>query len=172
MSASNVVDLNPTTLFGTSIGPAAGVGSTPASGTIIGQGLDFTMANGYCNVWAVGGPSLSGAFRVAVQCAGSNTSGSYTDPTSGLSQFPSNLISGGILVCNSGVNVSGNNSLSGGSSDLGAFLRPAGQPWVRAMVLSGDQANAPVTVGFIEQALITGSGVGFSYLPSSGVINV
>lgn len=151
---------------------AAFPGVMPASGTTIGQGLDFTLANGYCNVVVNGGPSLSGSFQVAVQCAASNTSGLFTDPTSGLLQMPSNLNSGGILICNSGANLSGSNFLSGGTSELGAFLRPAGQPWVRAVILSGSQMHAPVNVAFIEQALITGSGAGFTYLPSSGVINV
>lgn len=172
MSASTTIDLNGTTLNGQSVGTAAGVGGTPASGVIVGVGLDFTMANGYCNLWAAGGPSLSGVYRVAVQCAAANTSGSYTDPTSGLANFPSQFQSGGILIVNSGAGLSGSTFLSGGPFEFSAFLRPAGQPWVRAVVLSGDQFNAPVNAGFVEQGAFTGSGQGYTFLPGSGTISV
>lgn len=173
MSASYVVDLSATTIAGVSIAPAAGVGSTPASGVIVGNGLDFTLATTFCNVWAAGA-SLSGQFRVQVQTAPSNTSGLYTDPTSGLPPYlPTNIQSGGILICGSGANqASGGSNMVSGGVEIGGFLRPAGHAWVRAVVMSGDQHNGPVTVGFIEQQATTGSGTGYSYAPSSGILQV
>ncbi len=171
MSASYLVDANATTINGTSIGTAF-AGAVPASGVIVGQGLDFTLAGTYCNLWVAAGPSLSGIARVAVQTAPTNTSGLYTDPTSGLATFPSQFQSGGILIINSGASLSGSTFLSGGSMEFSAFLRPASAVWVRAMVLSGDQHNAPLMAGFVEQASITGSGTGTTYLPSSGILQV
>ncbi len=139
---------------------------------MIGIGRDFTNAGAYCNVWATGA-GTSGIFRVAVQTAPSDVSGSYTDPTSGLANFPSNIISGGILVCASGGNASGGSNMVSGGMEWGAFLRPAGHPWVRATVLSGNQHNGHVSVGFLEQLKTTGSGIGYTWLPSSGTaINV
>jgi hypothetical protein len=177
MSANLIVDLGGTALMGVSIGPLAGVGGTPASGIIVGQPLDFNNANTFCNVVAAG-TGTSGLFRVMVQTSDTNTSGSFTDPTSGLAQLPTSFLSGGILIVGSGslgfasgVPLSGN--MSSGGMQAAAFQRP--HQYVRAIVMSGNANNHPVTVAFVSQLRTTGSGPGFTWAPQnsgSNTINV
>lgn len=164
MSANLIVDIGNTCQYSYSIAPSAGVAATPASGVIVGDPVNMLHANTFCNLFVTGGPSNSGQFRVAVQTSDSTASGSFTDPTSGLAAFPTSFLSGGILVVNSG-----NNQQSGVSAFAG-FQRP-GQ-YARAIILSGDQYNAPVFAGFVSQKKITGSGGGFTYSPGSGSVNV
>lgn len=167
MSASLVIDLGQTCLLQPSIAPAAGVGSTPASGAIVGNVVDIIDANTLTNLVVTGGVSQSGTFRVQVQTASGTTSGWFTDPTSGLAVMPTNLLSGGILLCNSG-QASGFQS---GVIQAGGFLSP--HRYVRAVVLADDLFNAPVFAGFIKQQKQTGSGGGYSWAPqAAGTLNV
>lgn len=162
MGAGTIVDLAGTAATFPSISPAAGVGATPASGVIIGMVCDLRDANNLTNIVAAFGPSTSGQFRVQVQTADAVTSGSFTDPTSGLAVMPTNLLSGGILVVNSG------NAQQSGGFAFGGFLSP--HRYARCNVLSGDLFNAPVTVGIVKQAKRTTSGAGYTYSPASGVV--
>ncbi len=100
MSAGLIVDLNSDALTKLSVNPNVGVGSTPASGPIIGEIVDLLHANTYMNFGAFGGWLASGTTKVQVQTSPTTNSGDFTDPTSGLvdGQFPSNVTSGGILT--------------------------------------------------------------------------
>jgi hypothetical protein len=166
MSASLVVDLGQTCLLQPSIAPAAGVDATPASGVIIGNVVDIQLANTTTNLVVTAGVSLSGSFRVQVQAASGTASGLFSDPTSGLAVMPTNFLSGGILLCNSGQS----SGFQSGLLMAGAFLSP--YRYVRATIMSGDLHNAPVFAGFIKQLKETGSGGGFSYSPQTGTVNV
>lgn len=169
MSAGLILDIGQSALYLPSIAPAAGVGSTPASGVIIGNIVDTINANTLTNVVVTGGVSLSGTFRVQVQSSPTTASGDFTDPTSGLAVMPTNLLSGGILLCNSGQSLASGGGYSG-CIEFGAFLTP--DRYVRAIVMSGDSYNAPVFVGFVKQLKQTGSGGGYSYAPQTGTVNV
>lgn len=182
MSANLVVDIGTTTQHQNSISPANGVGSSPASGTIIGAIVDLLHANTFCNLVVAGGPS-SGAFRVGVQVSDGTTSGSFVDVTSGLAAgtFPTAFISGGLMTCNSGLWASGWTTTPGavvdsaplfcsGGVQYGGFVRNA--RYARAIVLSGATYAAPVTVGFVSQLKVTGSGAGFTFAPGSGTVSV
>lgn len=164
MSASLLIDLGNTCSLDDSISPAVGVGSTPASGVIVGVPVDLNNSNSYCNLLVIAGQSLSGQFKVLVQNSDSTTSGTFTDPTSGLAQLPTSFLSGGVFVVNSG------GALSSGGIVSAAFQRTG--RYVRAVVMSGDQNNSPVTAGFVSQLRTTGSGAGYSLSPGSGTINV
>ncbi len=166
MSASYLVDLSTVTIL-PSIVPAAGVGGTPASGVIVGLPVDLLYANTYTQLLVTGGVSTSGSFKVMVQTADVLTSGSFTDPTSGMpaGAYPTGFLSGGILVCNSGGATSGSPNNSG-IVTAGAFQRP--HRYARAIIMSGDQTNSPITVLVLGQTKTTGSGGGFSYSPGSG----
>lgn len=179
MSASYLVDLENTTIQGVSIlgtPVLSGALVAPCSGAIIGQSLNFINGNTFTNVF-VTGVTASGVLRVQVQTSDTDTSGTYTDPTSGLPQLPTSFSSGGLLIINSGgagggdigALVSGNAVASGFFTAAG-FQRP-GQ-FVRANLLSGDFGAGPLVVGFISNLKVTGSGGGFSYLPTSGTVNV
>ena len=175
MSAGYVLDLQGGAQMGVSIVGTpvlSGALVAPCSGAIIGNGLSFNNANSLCNLF-VAGYSASGQLRVQVQCSDTDTSGSYTDPTSGLAQMPGLFQSGGLLWLNSGG--AGTGILYGGQS--GAYLasgfcvaqgfQRTGE-FVRANLLSGDFGGGPLTIGFISQARVTGSGFGFTTAPSSG----
>lgn len=162
MSATTIVDIGQIDAFRPSIGPATGDGGTPASGVVIGMTADLRDHNNLTNVLAGFGTSISGQFRLQVQTSDSDTSGNFTDPTSGLPVFPTNMLSGGILVINSG-----NNQASGGFF-AGGFLRP--HRYARVNILSGDQFNAQVVAGFLCQPKRTGSGAGYTYSPGSGTV--
>lgn len=164
MSANLIVDLGGSVALIPSVVPANGVGSSPASGIIVGAPVDLLYANTYCNMLVNIGPNLSGGFKVLVQTSDATTSGSFTDPTSGLAQLPTSFSSGGVFA------ISGIGSPASGLMVSAAFQRP--QRYARAVVMSGDQANAPVSVGFISQLKTTGSGGGFSPQPGSGTVNV
>lgn len=159
MSASTLIDLGNTAILYPSICPAAGVGATPASGVIVGGIADLRDSNNFTNLVVGFGPSTSGQFRVLVQTADDTLSGSFTDPTSGLQVMPTGFLSGGVFVINSG-----NSQLSGGFAAAG-FLSP--HRYARALVMSGDQFNAPVVAGFFKQAKRTGVGPGWTNSPAS-----
>jgi len=145
-----------------SITAANGVGSSPASGEIVGVYGDLRDANMLTHLIVSFGQCLSGSFRVQAQTSSTTNSGDFTDPTSGLLRMPTNLLSGGILLVNSGT---GNQS---GNTVFGGFLRPADHRYVRARILSGDEANTPVHVSLGAWSKRTGIGPGYSQSPASG----
>lgn len=180
MSANLVVDLGNTTHLEVSIASAIGVGGTPASGQIVGEIVDLNDANTFCNAYVAGGPT-SGIFSMAVQTSDSLTSGSFTDPTSGLAQLPTSFLSGGVFVVNSGIGnsgrgggtvppVSGAPAFCSGGLQAAGFQRP--HRYARLMALSGGSFDATVVAGFITQSRTTGSGGGFTLSPSSGLVEV
>lgn len=179
MSAGYVVDLGNGAQMGASIVGTpvlSGALVSPCSGAVVGVGLSFNDANSLCNLF-VAGVSASGQLRVQVQCSDSDTSGTYTDPTSGLASLPGAFQSGGILWINSGGTTGGllgaqvsGQALASGFVVAQGFQRTG--EFVRALLLSGDFAAGPLTVGFVSQKRITGSGAGYSPLPSSGTVNV
>lgn len=162
MSATTIVDLGGSALHGPSISPAAGVGSTPASGVIIGMPVDLRDANNATNVILTFGGSISGQFRAQVQTSRTLNSGDFTDPTSGLIAFPKNVQSGGIITVNSG------NGQASGGGFIAYFLRPEEARYARVNILSGDQFNAPVAAILLGQAKRTTSGPGYTMSPGSG----
>jgi hypothetical protein len=164
MSANLIVDINGTAKSAVSVAPAAGVGSTPASGVIVGTVVDLQYQDTFTNVFLGGtGNSTSGSFRGLVQTSPDTTSGNFTDPTSGLAQLPTNLQSGGILIANSGT-LGSNGFISGfGGIQYGAFQRPAGHRYARLIVMSGDRYNGTAFGGFTAQHRTTGSGGGFTF---------
>jgi len=178
MSANLIVDIGATADYRPSVATLVEV--SPASGTVVGQIVDLLFANTYCNVYVAGG-AASGPIDVRIQTSDGLTSGSFTDPTSGLpaGTLPAFLASGGIFWANSGLQVSGaysvtapvNNSpafCSGGIA-FAAFQRP--QRYARLLVMSGAFVGH-VNAGFVSQKKTTSSGGGFSLSPSSGVVNV
>ena len=179
-SANLIVDIGGTAQSQLSIGiGGAGSGNIyAASGAVIGLAANLIAANTYCNLHVAGTPLFaSGQLRIAVQVADADTSGSYADPTSGVTSFPTAFSSGGILILNSGGLGSG--TLNGGTSGqnmqsgfsvYAAFLRN-GQ-YARAVVLSGDFYAGTLTVGFVSQLKTTGSGAGSTQSPGSGVVSV
>ena len=128
-------------------------------------------------------PSVySGQLRIQVQCSDVDTSGNYTDPTSGLPQFPTNFSSGGILWINSGgltgaiSDASSSGTPNSGHGVSGGFVAFAGfqrvGTFVRANALAGDFYEGSLSVGFVSQSRTTGSGGGYTYSPGSGNVNV
>ena len=175
-SASHVVDIGNGCGYDPSVVCAATI--SPASGTIVGQIVDLLNDNAFTNLYVAGGPT-SGPLAVLVQTSDATTSGSFTDPTSGLPQFPTAFSSGGLFWVNSGLYSSGidpwssivNNAplFCSGGVQFAAFQRVG--RYVRAIALSG-AFDQPMTAGFISQRKTTGSGGGFTYSPSSGSVNV
>ncbi len=177
MSANTIVDIANGADYRASL--MIGSGGTLAFGEVI----DLLHADTYCNVFVAGGfQGGSGPIGIQIQCSDGTTSGSFTDPTSGLAAFPGGALgvaSGGIFYANSGLWSSGNYALSSpcsgaplfcsGGIQFAAFQRPG--RYSRLINLSGAYAGA-ITAGFVSQKKTTGSGAGFSYSPSSGAINV
>lgn len=178
MSASLAVDLGFTCDYRPSVSLAVPV--SPASGTVVGQIVDLQNADTFCNIFCAGGPA-SGVIEVRVQTSDGTTSGSFTDPTSGLPRtaLPSFIASGGVMFVNSGLHSSGNSSLSSpvdnaplfcsGGTQYGAFQRP--HRYARLLVMSGAFPES-VQAGFISNKRTVGSGGGFTYSPGSGTVNV
>lgn len=178
MSANTLVDLGNSTQQGLSISAINGVGGTPASGELVGGIVDMLHANNYTNLVVVGGPT-SGLLSIQVQVSDQTTSGSFTDPMSGLAVFPGAFLSGAILIVNSGLQVSGSPNLPGvnnaplfcsGGVEAEGFQRTA--RYVRARALSGGSFDAPMSALFVSNLKTTGSGNGFTYSPTSGTVNV
>lgn len=176
MSANYVVDLANTTDYRASVMIGSG------SDTTIGQIVDLSDAHGYTNVWIAGGVAGgSGPIQFQIQTADATTSGSFTDPTSGLPSdtFPVNVVSGGNVWANSGLWNSGNFSITApvnsaphfcsGGIHFAAFQRP--HRYARLINISGVYPGA-ITAGFVAQKHVTGSGGGFAYSPGSGTVNV
>lgn len=182
MSANYITDLNATTQTAFSLG--AGNLSPSGqlcglSGIIVGQSFYMGNANSFCNVWVAGADvTASGVLGIKVQCSDSDTSGNYTDPTSGLAQLPTVFSSGGIIWLGSGV-ATGSGGIYGGFASgfalQSGFLAFAGfqrtGTFARLMFLSGFYCG-PLQAGFVSQLRTTGSGGGFSYQPGSGVVSV
>lgn len=162
MSASLLVDLGNTTQQTPTI---VAVNAFPCSGAVVGNVVDLLNANTYCNLQVNGSVSQSGQLRIKVQTADATTSGDFTDPTSGLSVFPTAFESGGIFRINSG-----GGPLISGFAQSAAFIRNA--RYARAIALSGDFWQANLAVNFISQLKTTGSGGGFTFSPTSGTVNV
>lgn len=161
MSANLVVDINATCQTSVSFATSS-VGTVPASGIQIGQVVDLLTANTFCNVFGTSAPNANQVL-VQVQTSDSTASGTFTDPTSGLAQLPTNMQSGGILVVGSG------SQAVSGDIHFGAFQRPG--RYARCIILSGLNTGW-VTAGFVSQRKTTGSGGGFSYAPLTGSVNV
>lgn len=184
MSANLVVDLAGTCLLQSTLPPNIGtIGSggfvdSFRSGIMIGQVVDMLNADTYTNLLAFGTAVTSGPLVLQVQTADATTSGSFTDPTSGLPQFPQFLLSGGLLyvgLSGTGANygtygafVSGQAILSGFAVGA-AFQRPG--RYARVNVLSGFYAG-PLQVALVGNLKTTGSGGGFTTSPSSGTVSV
>lgn len=150
------------------------------SGGLIGNSVDLLNGHNYCNVLVQGyGTQLSGQIQIQIQQSDSDTSGNYTDPTKGMlsgdltNQFASGCImtinpnnSGGVF----GAFQSGQSFLSGFTA-FGAFMR--GARYVRANIVSGNTGGcAALSVSFVEQQHVVGSGAGYTYAPGSGSVNV
>lgn len=174
MSANLVVDLFSTCDADVSVSVGSG------SNLVVGGIVDLLYANTYCNVFCVGGVvGASGAIEVRLQTSDVLTSGSFTDPTSGLAQLPVNVQSGGALFFNSGLWTSGiyspssqvNNSPMFGSGGIsfGAFQRP--QRYAR-LILNSGPFPGPIFAGFISNKKTTGSGGGTTQSPGSGAVSV
>lgn len=175
MSANLVVDLGATCDYKTSI--SVGSGSDLTVGAIV----DLLGANTYCNVFVNGGLFGSGLINVRVQTSDTTTSGSFTDPTSGLpaGAFPTTFQSGGQFFANSGLWVSGYSSpaapvnnaplFCSGGTMFGAFQRP--HRYARLILDSGTYPN-PINAGFISNKKTIGSGGGSTQAPGSGTVQV
>ena len=172
MSASYLVDLKATTQHDASYSRTAvfAYSGDVTPGGIIGIPVDLRDANTFTKVFlAARTISLSGDLHVAVQTSDTDVSGNFTDPTSGLPSdaFPTQFISGGITVFNSGGAdnvIGGGRLISGFFAGLGAFQRP--HRYARLNLISGSLVGA-VVMGFIGQLKTTGSGGGF--YTSSGI---
>jgi hypothetical protein len=168
VSANLLVDLNNTCQMSPSIvAPPAlsGFLAAPQSGVQVGLTVDLLNANTFCNVYACGGVSESGLSRLQVQTSDATTSGSFTDPTSGLPVMPTSFSSGGVLWLNSG-----GGALSSGFFFAAAFQRP--HRYARLVQMSGDWMTGALAAGFISALKTTGSGGGFTYSPGSGSVRV
>jgi hypothetical protein len=199
MSANLIVDLGGTALsYPTLPAGASGTlsgGVFTSSGQLTGQSVDMLHANTFTNL-LVGGISLntSGQLLIQVQTSDTDTSGNFTDPTSGLAQLPTYFESGGIVRFNSGgilggtiqgaINTGGglgNTAGTSGAPNSGCAIQSGFQAfagfqrvgrYARANVLSGGFFVGPVQIAFVSQLKTTGSGGGFTLSPTSGVVNV
>lgn len=173
-----------------------------AGASTFGQGVDLNNADTFCNLQIVGcaTTNLSGQVRIGVQCADSDVSGQYTDPTSGLAQLPTYFASGGLIWLNSGGILGGtipgaiSQGAGGFGAPAGAVFANSGSPnsgfamnsgfsvfagfqrtgrYARAFVVSGDLGYVgPLYAGFVSQLRTTGSGGGMTFSPSSGQVQV
>lgn len=190
MSANLVVDIgNTCQLFLSLPSPAAaadaGIAITSGgcisslSGVLIGDVADLRDSDTFCNVFVAGKGFGSGPLLIGVQTSDATTSGTFTDPTSGLAQLPTAFVSGGFLVIGSGAatdtflgtfgsGVSGQVILSGFVA-AAAFQRP--HRYARLFVGSGFY-DGTLMAGFITNLRTTGSGAGFTFNPGSGTVAV
>ena len=182
MSANLVVDLGNTCLMAPSL--PGGIVVSPSgfvaglSGQLVGNTVDLINADTYCNVYVAGTSVTSGPLRVGVHAADAPTSGTFTDPTSGLATMPTSFSSGGWLVIgqsgtnpgvlNAGNGVSGQFLLSGFT--VGAAFMRTGR--YARLILGSGFYDGPIQAGFISQLKTTGSGGGFTLAPGSGSVSV
>lgn len=181
MSANLVVDIGGTcTLLPSLIASGGGNNSggiaCGLSGVFVGYSADLNNANTYCNLIVMGDAILtSGPLVIQVQTADSDVSGAYGDPTSGLAYFPTQFQSGGNFIVGSGSNgYAFTSGVSGTALQSGFMVAAAFQRTGRyaRMLFNGGFYIGPLMAGFVSQNRTTGSGGGFSYAPSSGVVNV
>ena len=148
------------------------------SGRTVGGIVNLNNANTYCNVFVGGTPAInSGILIIQVQTSTGTTSGSFTDPTSGLTTFPTSFASGGNLILGSGgtganalwgTAVSGQN-MNSGFMAFAAFQRD--KQYARLIFNSGFYLGS-LYAGFVSNLRTVGSGGGFTYAPGSGSVNV
>lgn len=147
------------------------------SGVMIGDIIDLVNANAATQVFVAGRSLGSGPLMIGVQTSDATTSGSFTDPTSGLAALPSVFQSGGYLVIGSGgwtgatdpggiygSGMSGSMALSGFLA-FGGFQRP--HRYARLFLGSGFMDWAACQAGFVAQLKTQGSGPGFAWSPQS-----
>lgn len=149
------------------------------SGVQIGDSIDLNDVNHFTNVYVEGRSFGSGPLLIGVQDSPDSTSGNFTDPTSGLAQFPTWFRSGGWLIIGSGPATATNLGIAGsglsgqiiqsGFMTFGAFQRKG--RWAR-LVLGSGFYDGTLRAGFIAQRRVIGSGTGYSVSPSSGILNV
>lgn len=175
MSANLVVDLGATCDYRASINVGSG------SNLVIGEIIDLLGANTFCNLFVAGNGVAggSGAIEVRVQTSDATTSGSFTDPTSGLAQMPTTFASGGAFFANSGLWASGwsspyapvNNApqFCSGGIQFAAFQRNAR---FARLVLNSGPFPGPITAGFVTNKRVIGSGAGSTQNPGSGAVTV
>lgn len=84
-------------VVGTNAGPTSGGASGGVSGAIL---IAVQTAEGLFDV-----PLGNDAFSGNIFSGGAPMSGNFSDPTSGLAQFPTTLSSGGVWILNSGLSV-------------------------------------------------------------------
>jgi hypothetical protein len=168
------VDLASTCIYRQSVGVFSG------SNLTVGEIVDLGNGNTNCQIY-VNGLLGSGAIQVQVQTSDSTTSGSFTDPTSGLPQMPSAFTSGGQFFANSGIAwgsgntpltapvVSGAPLFCSGGIQFASFQQP--HRYARLIYVSGPFLN-PIQAGFITNLRTTGSGGGQTQAPSSGGVSV
>lgn len=161
MSANLIVDFGNNVLGGLSINPT--VASAPTSGVHIGLPVSLKHANSLTNVF-VGGGANSGVLIVQVQTAegsgllqsggGFPASGAFTDPTSGLADFPGPIKSGGVLYINSGlVSLPGGGGASGGMN-VNTFAAGTHNNW-------NNQLGGWVTTSGTSTVFGSGGGIAF-----------
>lgn len=190
-SANLIVDIQNTAIYGPSLfstnaspGGQQAAAVNPSgilcglSGIAIGAPIDLLHADTYCNIYIAGQDLASGPLIIGVQTSDSDVSGTYTDPTSGLAQFPTTFSSGGNLILGSGATgytpgtwgagTSGQFLLSGFTA-FAAFQRLG--RFARLIFNSGFYLG-PLQAGFISNMRTTGSGGGYTPAPSSGGVNV
>lgn len=192
MSANLVIDIGGSCVTQLSL-PAAGVAAdyglavtsggaiSSLSGVLVGDTIDLLHADAACNVFACGRGFGSGPLLIGIQTADVTTSGSFTDPTSGLAAAdrPRGVSSGGFVIIGSGAatdvllgvfgsGVSGQVIQSGFAAFV-RFERP--HRYARLIVGSGFY-DGTLLAGFVSQARPVGSGGGFSMSPSSGSVTV
>lgn len=176
MSANSVIDLFSAVDCRTSLIGVSGDIFT------VGSIVDLQGAHVNTQVWCAPAGGGSGIIELRIQTSDGTTSGSFTDPTSGMATdtFANQMVkSGGILYLNSGLYVSGyshreavvNNAplFCSGGIDGSWFQRP--HRYARLILNSGTYPNA-ITAGLLCQKHVTGSGGGFSYQPGSGSVSV
>ena len=147
------------------------------SGVMVGDIVDLVNCNNACQVYVAGRSLGSGPLMIGVQTSDATTSGSFTDPTSGLAAMPSVFQSGGYLVIGSGgwtgatdpggiysSGLSGSMVLSGFMAFAG-FQRP--HRYARLFLGSGFMDWAACQAGFVSQLKTQGSGAGFAWSPQS-----
>ncbi len=178
MSANLLVDLGNTCQLAPSLYSGNGVSGQVCglSGMIVGEIVDMLHSDTYCNVYINGKAVFaSGNLIIGVQSSDALTSGSFTDPTSGLSVLPTVFQSGGVVWINSGSTGGVLGALTSGQAVLSGFMASAAfqRPgrYARLVFMSGFYLGT-LQAGFISQFKTTGSGGGFSYSPSSGTVNV
>lgn len=146
------------------------------SGILVGDIIDMRDSDTLCNVYMAGTAVLSsGPAIIQVQTADATTSGTFTDPTSGLGRLPSVFQSGGNIWLNSGsfagIYGSGTSGqfVTSGFCAFASFQRP--HRYARLLFNSGFYIG-PLQAGFVSQLKTTGSGGGFTFAPGSGTVSV